>query len=109
MNVLERAKILADDCTIRCRDLPDEVLRPDEAVERSSKRAIVSHEQSDDLTAIQRQKVIEVLERESSNKARAARALGISRRKLYRLLEKYGLSVANDAQGEVDKIGAGEM
>jgi DNA-binding NtrC family response regulator len=32
-----------------------------------------------------------VLEREQGNKARSARALGVSRRSLYRLLERYGL------------------
>jgi DNA-binding NtrC family response regulator len=35
---------------------------------------------------------VEVLRREAANKSRAARALGIDRRKLYRLLEKYQIT-----------------
>jgi DNA-binding NtrC family response regulator len=103
INVLERAKILADDYTIRCRDLPDEVLKPDEAAENPSLPTALAREApADDLASIQRQKVVEVLERESSNKARAARALGISRRKLYRLLEKYGLSAASETGSDAE-------
>ena len=92
INVLERAKILADDDIIRRSELPKEVLLggnnavPPPATDSSAVEA------TDDLSAFQRQKVLEVLKREDFNKARAARALGISRRKLYRLLEKYGLS-----------------
>jgi DNA-binding NtrC family response regulator len=88
-NVLERAKILADDDVIRLKDLPKEVLQGStgEVVKSASEAPL-----TDDLSTIQRQKVLAVLQRESQNKARAARALGISRRKLYRLLEKYGLS-----------------
>jgi DNA-binding NtrC family response regulator len=35
--------------------------------------------------------VEEILKREKWNKARAARSLGVSRRSLYRLLEKHGI------------------
>ena len=43
------------------------------------------------------------MRREAGNKTRAARALKIERRKLYRLLDKYQISVAelgNGAEGQ---------
>ena len=90
INVLERAKILADDDVIRTKDLPKEVI----AGELPAPRLTPRDKSADDLSSFQRQKVMQVLERERFNKAKAARALGISRRKLYRLLEKYGLADA---------------
>lgn len=92
INVLERAKILADDDVIRLKDLPKEIVLAGSGQTLTSFAEVASVAQaSDDLNSFQRQKVLEVLQRETFNKARAARALGISRRKLYRLLEKYGL------------------
>lgn len=84
INVIERAKILADGAEVRWQDLPLEVRSPPVA-SRGLEGA------ADKLEDIERVHVAEVLERERGNKARAARALGISRRSLYRLLEKYGL------------------
>jgi DNA-binding NtrC family response regulator len=46
---------------------------------------------TDDLATIEREKVLEVLRREAGNKTRTARALGIDRRKIYRLIEKYNI------------------
>jgi transcriptional regulator with GAF, ATPase, and Fis domain len=51
-------------------------------------------ETTDDLATIQRSKVVAVLRREAGNKSKAARALGIDRRKLYRLLEKFAIADA---------------
>jgi DNA-binding NtrC family response regulator len=81
INVLERAKILADPPTIGVVDLPDDLERA--ALSSGTSPA------SDDLAAIERAHVLEIFRREGGNKARAARALGINRRSLYRLLEKY--------------------
>jgi DNA-binding NtrC family response regulator len=88
INAIERAKILSDSETIRLKDLPREVT---EVVTSPPTSSIVSYDDVDDLAAIQRSKVVEVLRRESGNKSRAARALGVDRRKLYRLLEKYAI------------------
>ena len=90
-NALERAKILADSETIRLRDLPREVVSPIATQAAAGEQHI---DTTDDLAAIQRSKVVAVLRRESGNKAKAARALGIDRRKLYRLLEKYAIQDA---------------
>jgi DNA-binding NtrC family response regulator len=85
INAVERAKILADGNRLRFSDFPRE------AVEHHTVELLDAHAQSDDLAAIERAKVVEVLRRESGNKTRAARALGIDRRKLYRLVEKYSI------------------
>jgi transcriptional regulator with PAS, ATPase and Fis domain len=82
-NAIERGKIMAEERLVRAKDLPKEVIH------------FPGHQQpslpneSDDLAAMERAKVVEVLRREMGNKTRAARVLGIDRRKLYRLLDKY--------------------
>ena len=92
INAIERAKILSDSETIGVKDLPREVTEVRTAA--PTVESIVDYDDIDDLAAIQRSKVVEVLRRESGNKSRAARALGIDRRKLYRLLEKYAIQDA---------------
>lgn len=85
INVIERAQILADDHLIRTLDLPRQVVK-----DTQFDRPIVAHK-TDELATIERAKVLEVLRREEGNKTRAAKALGIERRKLYRLLDKYNI------------------
>jgi len=94
-NALERAKILADDRLVRLRDLPPEVTGGGLAAASHTFGATASNgsgpaaagaaeSASDDLASIERAHIVEVLRREGGNKARAARALGINRRSLYR-------------------------
>jgi len=88
-NALERAQIMSnDDRCIRLEDLPREVTS---TVCAKSNGNITPIPEGDQLTEVQRAHVAEILRREGGNKARAARALGINRRSLYRLLEKYGI------------------
>ena len=94
INALERAKILSDSGTIRLQDLPREVGSPTATGDTAAPSVV-----TDDLATIQRSKVVEVLRRERGNKSKAARALGVDRRKLYRLLEKYSISDA-ELRGE---------
>jgi DNA-binding NtrC family response regulator len=83
-NVLERAQILAEGGVITADDLP-------EGVTAAAGPAAAAPESPDDLEAIERRHVADVLGRSGGNKVRAAKALGISRRALYRLIHKYGL------------------
>ena len=53
----------------------------------------------DRLADIQRSHILEVLQRERGNKARAARHLGVNRRSLYRLMEKYNIQMAEPGHG----------
>ena len=97
-NVIERATILADDQVVSIDDLPREILgqtpilpaREMVPVMRSNQSAADNHDDGDtSLASIERAHVLDVLKSCQGNKARAARALGIHRRKLYRLLERF--------------------
>ena len=76
-NVIERAKILGEGPSITVGDLPEELRWP-----RPSEMS---------RWALERQQILRAMEEAGGNKVQAARALGISRRRLYRLLEKHGL------------------
>jgi DNA-binding NtrC family response regulator len=82
-NALERGKIMSEGQLLRTGDLPHDIFKQVEWSEDGE------HRKTDHLTSIERAKVVEVLRRESGNKTRAAITLGIDRRKLYRLVEKY--------------------
>jgi transcriptional regulator of acetoin/glycerol metabolism len=92
INAIERAKIMADDGIVRVRDLPREV------VQYGTDRTEPLRTRTDDLSSIEKAKVVEVLRRERGNKTRAACALGIDRRKLYRLIQKYHVTDSDLAQ-----------
>ncbi len=87
VNAIDRAKILADDWMIRIENLPQEVANgaPPESP------APVATQQ---LAAVNRNHVVHAMRTENGNKLRAAKRLGINRRSLYRLLEKYAIEQA---------------
>lgn len=115
-NVLERAQILADNDQITVDELSAEVrarhtgtspggtalqtsLRPgspgQESNGLSASRGMVESSRLEDL---ERAHIVEVLRQQHGNKARAARVLGIHRRKLYRLLERYSIAEERAAE-----------
>ena len=100
INAVERAKIMGNNGVVGLADLPVEVSAP--AVNGSPLHVSV-RSAGESLESIQRLHVVEVLARERGNKARAARKLGINRRSLYRLLEKY--DIERTPQGEVAESG----
>jgi DNA-binding NtrC family response regulator len=77
-NALERAAILSDDGVIERRDL-------------SLQTKTASASAPNDLSAIERQTIENVLDQVDGNKAKAARQLGLTRSQLYMRLRKYGL------------------
>jgi DNA-binding NtrC family response regulator len=83
-NVLERAQILAEDHKITVDDLPENLVGFHAAV-------VEEGSETQDLHQNQRKHILSVLREVHGNKVHAARALGISRRALYRLLVKYGI------------------
>ncbi|GAC1455076.1 MAG: sigma 54-interacting transcriptional regulator [Gemmatimonadaceae bacterium] len=90
-NVIERACILADSEFIADREfsislsaaapgVPARAGQPDEGT----------------LSAVERDRIVEVMAGVGGNKSRAARILGLDRRSLYRRLELYGIDKAVD-------------
>jgi DNA-binding NtrC family response regulator len=88
-NVLERAQILAEGDAITADDLPEGVTAG--VADRPAGEP--GH-----LREVERRHIQEVLRRNDGNKVRAARALGISRRALHRLINKYQLEVGPRAR-----------
>ncbi len=106
INAIERAKILADDHEILLDNLPADLrnaLRKNEAKDttrgetnQTAPSSIIGSEI--ELSSISKLHVMEVLRRNNGNKAKSARALGIARRSLYRLLERFELDMQSNAQ-----------
>ncbi|MEO6809516.1 MAG: sigma-54 dependent transcriptional regulator [Isosphaeraceae bacterium] len=104
-NVIERAKILADGQSIRVLDLPAEIRQPRTLEPTQTERH--PSVPATDLDSLERMHIRRVLEAEGGNKARTARALQISRRKLYRLLEKHvigNLGASPNSDGRRDPL-----
>jgi len=115
-NAIDRAQILADGHVITPDDLPSEVLPGFEPVNGglapapagfriSSPRSLGPERNGGGtvpagsgggelpfrLEDLEKAHILEILRQQNGNKARAARVLGIHRRKLHRLLERHGL------------------
>ena len=85
-HVIERAVALSTHSVIAVEDLPFEL--------RSGGRhqGVSTESLPGTLSALQREQVLKVLADTGGNKEHAARLLGISRRTLYRYLDRYGLT-----------------
>jgi DNA-binding NtrC family response regulator len=84
-NAIERAKVLAEENRIELKNLPPAIVEAPEA-----KLTEASGEPCD-LETLNRLHVEETYQRNNKNKTRTAQALGINRRSLYRLLERFGI------------------
>lgn len=94
INIIERGKILADDNFITTDELPPILMHPTSAtsaVEMTSSAPAMTLVDDGTLASIEKARVVDVMQKQKGNKSRAAQVLGISRRSLYRLLEKYNL------------------
>lgn len=81
-NTIERACLVADGVQLTERDV-----RITAALNRTPETPGVGT-----LAALERDRIVQVLEECGGNKAQAARRLGLDRRSLYRRLERYGLA-----------------
>jgi DNA-binding NtrC family response regulator len=87
-NAIDRAKILVDDRRIRVENLPQEIVYGARTCQG------IGAAREDDLFTHTRHHVLATYRRHHGNKSETARALRVSRRTLYRLLEKYHAGAA---------------
>lgn len=85
-NAIERAKVLAEEDRIELKNLPSAI------VESEPSRSTTYIDDKIDLETLNKIHVEETYNRCDKNKTKTARALGINRRSLYRLLEKYSIT-----------------
>jgi two-component system response regulator AtoC len=88
-NVIERAQILAENSQITPDDLPESVTA--RAPEAAPAVAAPAGAAEPSLREVERRSVAAALAKAGGNKVKAAKALGVSRRALYRLIEKHRL------------------
>ena len=94
-HVLERSVALAQDGVIRAEDLPAEI--------RGGPAAPTPSDLIGDgptLDELKRRYIRHVLERSGGNVSRAAAILGLERRSLYRMLQRYGIPARGGSSGD---------
>ncbi len=105
-NAIDRGQILGNDHLITVDDLPAEIVDhlDDLANHHVSSITPASHHagspavddshatDSPRLDDLEKTHIVTILHQQNGNKARTARILGIHRRKLYRLMERYGIT-----------------
>jgi DNA-binding NtrC family response regulator len=89
-NVIERACMLTDGPVLTARDIQASI-RPVIVVD-PTRTEHATPESDHALSSLERQHIMKVIAQTGGNKARAARQLGLSRRALYRRLERHGLA-----------------
>ena len=84
-NAIERAKVLGEDERIELKNLPP-------AINSAEPEKTFAINEEVDLETLNKIHVEETYNRCGKNKTKTAHALGINRRSLYRLIEKYAIS-----------------
>jgi two-component system, NtrC family, response regulator AtoC len=102
-NAIERAVSLSHGPLLTPDDLPASLHR----TEMPSKDATGTIDHSDEgnltLEEIEKRHLIRVLKETKGNKVKASKILGIDRRTLYRMAERFGLDLGDDADsGETE-------
>ena len=108
-NAIERAVSLSHGPMLTPEDLP-EVIRQGTSTEEEA--SLVPGDPLDDayltLEEVEKRHLIRVLKETKGNKVKAAKILGIDRRTLYRMAERFGLDLGEELEGaEKEPIGPG--
>ena len=99
-NAIERAVSLSHGPLVTPEDLPEAVRQGslDEEEKKQSQEDPI-HEAHLTLEEVEKRHLIRVLKETKGNKVKAAKILGIDRRTLYRMAERFGLDIGEEAEG----------
>jgi DNA-binding NtrC family response regulator len=100
-NAIERAVSLSHGPLLTADDLPAAILQ---APAHSDTKATVAVAESAEhayltLEEVEKRHLVRVLKETKGNKVKAAKILGIDRRTLYRMAERFGLDLGDEAEG----------
>ncbi|MBH0177569.1 MAG: sigma-54-dependent Fis family transcriptional regulator [Nitrospira sp.] len=99
-NAIERAVSLSHGPLVTPEDLPEAVRQGshDEG-DRKLSQEDSTHDAYLTLEEVEKRHLIRVLKETKGNKVKAAKILGIDRRTLYRMAERFGLDIGEEAEG----------
>lgn len=100
-NAIERACLLANDLTVTASDLPDAVLDQllgDDQASNDPTPVLSADQPVRTLAEEERRLILRALELTDWNLSQAAQQLGIGRATIYRKIDRYGLSRADQSQ-----------
>ncbi|HEY5627851.1 MAG TPA: sigma 54-interacting transcriptional regulator, partial [Nitrospira sp.] len=98
-NAIERAMSLSHGPLLTPEDLPEAVSQAVAASDQKTEMPEVGDEASLSLEEVEKRHLVRVLKETKGNKVKAAKILGIDRRTLYRMAERFGLDLGEDVDG----------
>jgi DNA-binding NtrC family response regulator len=96
-NAIERAVSLSHGPLLLPDDLPEPIRRPAE-VDAGPQPVVSDHEALLTLDEVEKRHLVRVLKETRGNKVKASKVLGIDRRTLYRMAERFGLDLGEDTE-----------
>jgi DNA-binding NtrC family response regulator len=106
-NAIERAVSLSHGPLLTPEDLPEAIRQGGTAEVSSQHQSTNPHDEAClTLEEVEKRHLIRVLKEMKGNKVKAAKTLGIDRRTLYRMAERFGLDLGEDAEGPSEKESA---
>jgi DNA-binding NtrC family response regulator len=98
-NAIERAVSLSHGPLLTPDDLPAALRQPESSVGDKAEVSDQHDEVCLTLEEVEKRHLIRVLKETKGNKVKAAKILGIDRRTLYRMAERFGLELGDDPEG----------
>ncbi len=98
-NAIERAVSLSHGPLLTPEDLPEAITQAAQSSEQKLETAEEGDEVCLSLEEVEKRHLVRVLKETKNNKVKAAKILGIDRRTLYRMAERFGLDLGEELDG----------